>query len=112
MRTLEIGRKMASALTAAAALTAMAGGAAASDRSAFEAKISKYAVGAYQSIKGVCVCQDGGTNHYRTGYLVRGNLQDGNGVEITASCSIPKFDGIDGELQTAVPCLTFEVLGR
>lgn len=111
MMTTKTRGKMA-AITAAAALLATASQAPASDRSAFEAKVGKHAVGPYQAAKGICICQDGGANHYRVGYLIRGNFQDGNAVEITATCQIPKFDPIDGDMLSTAPCVTYEVIGR
>jgi hypothetical protein len=62
------------------------------------------------SAKQLCVCQDGGPNHYHMGYLMQSTINlVGPKVHLTMICKIPDFS-LDGTLVGTQNCLTFAPL--
>ncbi len=101
-------------LAAVAATTLLAGPALAGDVTAMERRVAKYAaeLAADFSYKGLCVCQNGGENHGRAGYLRYTAVSDGTSQKVATVCEVHTYDLSGNDTIDIVNCIEFVPLAK
>jgi hypothetical protein len=101
-------------LGAAALVLQLAGTASAAlDGERFEKEAAKAGADlVHGRVRRLCICQDGGANHYHVGYLLKTTIGVQGGIHVTMTCQVPTLSTIDREIVSVQNCLTYEVLAR